>query len=175
MAHARSASRSMKRCSRCGETKPVSEFNLDNRRGTYQRYCRACNLEYIAEYRRTRLDVKREMPSRRFHADKLIFELKKRNSTLVKMYPDLFKYLATDISRKSVRRFSLRWFLNRFTEKFEDWDWETLAEITESILMESKGHRRALQDVRMTRTGRELIPLLEEAHDENGKSNDSPR
>ena len=41
----------MKRCSRCGEIKPYSDFHRDNRKGDgYQRYCKNCRRAYDHEY-----------------------------------------------------------------------------------------------------------------------------
>jgi len=41
----------MKRCSKCGETKPVSEFSRDrsNKKDGHCRHCKACNAKYRAE------------------------------------------------------------------------------------------------------------------------------
>jgi hypothetical protein len=38
-----------KRCSRCGEDKPLNEFNRKDR-NHLQRYCRACNSAYLKEH-----------------------------------------------------------------------------------------------------------------------------
>jgi hypothetical protein len=38
-----------KRCSKCGEIKPLSEFNR-KARGRLQPYCRACNSRYLKEH-----------------------------------------------------------------------------------------------------------------------------
>jgi recombinational DNA repair protein (RecF pathway) len=38
-----------KRCTRCGETKPLTEFNRKDR-GRLQGYCRACNSAYLKEH-----------------------------------------------------------------------------------------------------------------------------
>jgi ribosomal protein S27AE len=41
-----------KRCSRCGETKPVSEFNRANKRDGYQDWCKACKAAYARDQAR---------------------------------------------------------------------------------------------------------------------------
>lgn len=38
-----------KRCSKCGETKPLTEFNRKDR-GRLQPYCRPCNSAYLKEH-----------------------------------------------------------------------------------------------------------------------------
>jgi hypothetical protein len=38
-----------KRCSRCGETKPLTEFNRKDKR-RWQSSCRTCNSEYLKEH-----------------------------------------------------------------------------------------------------------------------------
>jgi hypothetical protein len=44
----------VKRCSRCGETKPLSEFNRKDS-GRLQSFCRRCNSAYLKEhYRKNR-------------------------------------------------------------------------------------------------------------------------
>lgn len=41
----------MKRCPRCGKTKPLSEFRKRNRgHGEYQGYCRECENAYLLEW-----------------------------------------------------------------------------------------------------------------------------
>src|SRR5206468_1928548 len=40
----------IKRCSRCRETKSVSEFCPQPSRGGYQSYCRACATDYQREW-----------------------------------------------------------------------------------------------------------------------------
>ena len=40
----------MKRCSKCGETKPYSEFHKRNRRDGYQAWCKSCRKAYDHEY-----------------------------------------------------------------------------------------------------------------------------
>lgn len=43
----------MKRCARCGETKPESEFPVDPRRPSRRyAYCLLCKRDYMREYRR---------------------------------------------------------------------------------------------------------------------------
>ena len=40
----------MKRCARCGETKPYSEFHKRNRGDGYQSWCKACRKTYDHDY-----------------------------------------------------------------------------------------------------------------------------
>jgi len=42
----------MKRCSRCGETKPYSEFHKYNRGDGHQAWCKTCRKAYDYEYNR---------------------------------------------------------------------------------------------------------------------------
>lgn len=43
-----------RRCPKCGETKPLSDFPLHRARaGGRYAYCRACHRESVREYRRT--------------------------------------------------------------------------------------------------------------------------
>jgi hypothetical protein len=40
----------MERCSRCGETKPYSEFHRNKRGDGYQRWCKTCRKTYDHDY-----------------------------------------------------------------------------------------------------------------------------
>ena len=40
----------MKRCSKCGETKPYSEFHMYKRGDGYQPWCKSCRKEYDHAY-----------------------------------------------------------------------------------------------------------------------------
>lgn len=49
----------MKRCGRCGETKPLDEFHRSQRRGGRQTWCKACRRAYDAAYSRATLARRR--------------------------------------------------------------------------------------------------------------------
>ena len=70
----------MKRCSACGEVKPVGEFAFKDRKsGARQNRCRSCFSEYNAErYRKNREKIKAHVSAYRKTNPEACFETRKR-------------------------------------------------------------------------------------------------
>lgn len=76
----------VKRCSRCGESKPVEEFQVRKTRGARQSWCRPCKNAYDRDwYQRNKDKHKREVAKRRrqeiLRLRALVQELKRQPCT----------------------------------------------------------------------------------------------
>jgi len=56
-----------RRCTQCGETRPLSDFHLDKRTGTPRAWCKPCSNAYNRAYRRRNLAHVRARDRRYWH------------------------------------------------------------------------------------------------------------
>ena len=80
-----------KKCGRCGETKPVSEFYVSqNNRDGYDKYCKECKKQYNQERYAKKVAEKKAaeacQPLSKYTPRDLLAELKRRGYKWEKMY-----------------------------------------------------------------------------------------